>query len=169
MLAKISAQEAHEKLTAGTARFIDIRTPEEFSQLSIEGSLLAPLSVINLQNTQGHTAEEVIFLCRSGNRTENANNTLQELYPNAYALDGGIVAWQKAGFPIRTSKTAVIPLERQVFITAGALVLTGVLGSLLWPPALFLAGFIGAGLIFAGVSGSCGLGMLLAKMPWNKK
>ncbi len=169
MLNKISPQEAHEKFTKGTAQLIDIRMPEEFAQISIEGSLLAPLPVVSLQNLKPFIAQEVIFLCRSGNRTENAQNTLQALSPHVYALDGGIIAWQKAGLPVRISKSAAIPLDRQIFIAAGSMVLIGVLGSLAWPTALFLAGFVGAGLVFSGVSGFCGLGILLSKMPWNKK
>ncbi len=169
MLTKISPQEAHKKFTDGSAHLVDIRMPEEFAQLSIEGSILAPLPVVNLQNLQALEAENIIFLCRSGKRTENAHDTLQGLYPNAYILDGGITAWQKAELPLRMGKTSAIPLERQIFIAAGSMVLMGVVGSLAWPPALFLAGFVGAGLVFSGISGFCGLGILLAKMPWNTK
>ncbi len=194
MLTKISPQDAHKKLIEGTARLIDIRMPDEFSQLSIEGSLLAPLPVVHLQKlkenhadgqeltenhaVQGSPAEnspqnptqekEVIFLCRSGNRTENAKETLQRLYPTAYILDGGIAAWQKAGLPLRVGKGPRLPIERQIFIAAGSMVLVGVAGSFAWPPLLFLAGFVGAGLVFSGISGFCGLGILLSKMPWNK-
>ncbi len=169
MLTKISPKEAHKRFTEGTARLIDIRTSEEFAQLSIEGSLLAPLSVVTLQHLPSSDTQEVIFLCRSGNRTENANSTLQKLSPNAYALDGGILAWQKEGLPVRTGKMPAIPLERQIFIAAGGMVFIGVIGSFAWPSALFLAGFVGAGLVFSGITGFCGLGILLSKMPWNKQ
>ncbi len=170
MLTKISPQEAHSRVSQGTARLIDIRSPEEFGELSIEGATLAPLPVISLLDLKNTKAEgqEVIFLCRSGNRTEAANETLQSIFPNAYALDGGINAWQKAGLALRKGKAPSIPLERQIFIAAGSMVLAGVVGSFAWPPLLFLAGFVGAGLVFSGVSGFCGLGILLSKMPWNK-
>ncbi len=170
MLTKISPQEAHRKVAQGGARLIDIRMPAEFAQISIEGSLLAPLPVVGLQKLSEENPEEkdVIFLCRSGNRTENASTTLQALYPNASILDGGIEAWQKAGLPVREGKKATMPMERQVFIGAGSLVLLGVLGSFVWPPALFLSGFVGAGLVFSGITGFCGLAILLSKLPWNK-
>ncbi len=168
MLTKISPQEAHKKYMDGSARLIDIRSPEEFAQMSIAGSLLAPLPVVTLQHFQASEAQELIFLCRSGNRTESASNTLQKLHTHTYALDGGIIAWQKAGLPVRESKAFALPLERQIFIAAGSMVLMGVMGSFVWPPALFLAGFVGAGLVFSGISGFCGLGLVLAKMPWNR-
>ncbi len=170
MFTKISAEDAHKRFVEGTARLIDIRSASEFAQISIEGSLLAPLPVIALQNLKepGTESKDVIFLCRSGQRTENAALRLQTLFPTAFMLDGGILAWQKANLPLRISKGAFIPLERQILIAAGSLVLLGFLGSFVWSPFLFLAGFVGAGLVFAGVSGFCGLGILLSKMPWNK-
>lgn len=90
MLTKISPKEAHRHFTEGTARFIDIRSPAEFAQMSIKGALLAPLSVVTLQNLKEECSpqKDVIFLCNSGNRTEDATNTLQSLFPSAYMLDG---------------------------------------------------------------------------------
>ncbi len=168
---KMLADEAYSRLKDGTIRLIDIRSASEFAQISIDGSLLAPLPIIKLQNLNetGPEQKDVVFLCRTGKRTENASQTLLKLFPNAYMLDGGIEAWNNAKFPLRVSKKQSIPLERQILISAGSLVLLGVLGSLLWNPLLYLAGFVGAGLIFAGVSGFCGLGILLSKMPWNKE
>ncbi len=171
MLKKISPQEAHRRFMEGTVRFIDIRSTEEFAQMSIEGSLLAPLPVVGLQNLAMQEGQhiDIIFVCRSGSRVENATSTLEGLFTDAYMLDGGIIAWQKAELPLRTGNAPVISLERQIFISAGCIILLGVLGSFFWPPLLWLAGFVGAGLIFSGVSGFCGLGILLSKMPWNKK
>ncbi len=171
MLTKITPKDAYELLTQGTARIVDIRSAAEFAQMSIEGSLLAPLSVIKLQKLDENNEKptEVIFLCRSGNRTENASATLEELFPNAYMLDGGITAWKNANLPLRIGQKQVIPLERQILIAAGSLILLGFLGSFVWHPLMLLTGFVGAGLVFAGVSGFCGLGILLSKMPWNKE
>ncbi len=170
MLKKISPQEAYSRLSEGGARIIDIRSAAEFAQKSIDGSLLAPLAVVELQQLDTNDAQQkdVIFLCRSGKRTENAANTLKSLYPNAYILDGGITAWQDAKLPLRVGKKQAIPLERQILIAAGSLILLGFLGSFVWHPMMLLTGFVGAGLVFAGVSGFCGLGILLSKMPWNK-
>ncbi len=171
MLTKISPKEAHTRYTQGKARFIDIRSADEFSNMSITDSLLAPLSVISLQNLKSHVDndKEVIFLCRSGNRVLNASSILETLIPDAYILEGGIEAWEKENLPLRKKINSTIPLERQILISAGSMVTIGVIGSLFWPPALFLAGFVGAGLVFAGISGFCGLGILLSKMPWNNR
>ncbi len=171
MLKKMTPQEAHRRFQEGTVRFIDIRSTEEFAQMSIEGSLLAPLPVVRLQNLAMQKGEhtDIVFVCRSGSRVENATSILEGLFADAYTLDGGLVAWQKAKLPLRKGNAPAIPLERQIFIAAGCMILLGVLGSLVWPPLFWLAGFVGAGLVFAGASGFCGLGMVLSKMPWNKQ
>ncbi len=169
MLTKISVQEAHKRFNEGKACLIDIRSAAEISAISIQGSYLAPLPVVGLQNFAGQDGKDIIFFCRSGNRTENAAKKLQELFPNAYMLDGGITAWQNANLPLNKGKQQAIPLERQILIAAGSLVLFGFLGSYIWFPLLYLSAFVGAGLIFAGVSGFCGLGILLSKMPWNRE
>lgn len=83
-------------------------------------------------------------------------------------MEGGVVAWAKAGLPVERSRQT-IPISRQVQIGAGGSVLLGLMGSLAWPPMLWLSAFVGAGLLFAGLTGFCGLGIILARMPWNKK
>ncbi len=168
MLKKILPVEAYQLFMDDKTQLVDIRSEAEFAQISIKGSLLAPLPVLSLQKIEEKQNKELIFLCRSGKRTENAAKELYELFPNAKILDGGIEAWKKADLPLRLGKNQPMPLDRQILIAAGSLVLLGVLGSLVWNPLLFLAGFVGAGLVFAGVSGICGLGKLLMKMPWNK-
>ena len=105
----------------------------------------------------------------SGNRTTKNSDLLQKLAAGpAWQMEGGVSAWAKQGLPVETTQQP-LPIFRQIQIGAGGLVLAGVLGSFVWPSMLWLSAFVGAGLIFAGVTGFCGLGLLLAAMPWNKK
>jgi hypothetical protein len=108
-------------------------------------------------------------VCRSGNRARQAAEKLKAAgVDSVVVLDGGLQAWERAGLPaLRGRKT--ISLERQVRIVAGAMVFTGTLLSLLVSPLwLILPGFVGAGLMFAGLTDWCGMGLLLARMPWNQ-
>lgn len=83
-------------------------------------------------------------------------------------LEGGVDAWEKAGLPVERTP-GPLPMFRQIQIGAGGLVLLGVVGSAVWHPMFWLSAFVGAGLVFAGITGHCGLAMLLARMPWNQK
>ena len=83
-------------------------------------------------------------------------------------MEGGVSTWAKQGLPVERGRQSM-PLFRQIQIGAGALVLLGLAGVFVWPPMIWLSAFVGAGLVFAGVTGFCGLGLLLSAMPWNKK
>ena len=110
-----------------------------------------------------------LLLCRSGGRAARAKQALEKHHVGGLTVvEGGIGAYAAAGGKTVKGK-AVISLERQVRIAAGSLVLLGVAGGVLVHPAfLILSGFVGAGLIFAGVTDWCGMGLLLARMPWNR-
>lgn len=165
----MSATEAN----AGTsgALLLDVRTPPEFESAHIEGALLHPLS--ELDPDQVRTLAEgkpyCLVICQSGIRARQA---AQKLYAagmdTVRILDGGIQAWEDKDLPlVRGRKT--LPLERQVRIGAGTLVLTGILlGVLVNPWWIALSGFVGAGLVFAGITNTCGMALLLARMPWNR-
>ena len=85
-------------------------------------------------------------------------------------VEGGLDAWRKAGLTVALDRSQPIDIQRQVQIGAGSLVVLGVvLGVLVHPGFLALAGFVGAGLVFAGVTGFCGMAKLLAVMPWNRR
>ena len=134
----------------------------------IAGSLNIPLSRITEADLpQG----PLVLVCQSGNRSAKALALLQQLgrqHPLT-DLQGGVPAWQQAGFPVRKLKGAPLPLMRQVQIAAGSLVLLGViLSQTVAPGWIWLSGFVGAGLTFAGISGFCGMARLLAVMPWNR-
>ena len=113
---------------------------------------------------------DVIFTCRSGMRTAGACDRLAaRTSGDSFVLDGGLDAWVKAGLPVATNADAPMEIMRQVQIAAGSLVLIGVLLGFFVAPAWFgLAGFVGAGLTFAGLSGFCGMARLLMFAPWNR-
>ncbi|MGV7004855.1 rhodanese family protein [Desulfovibrio sp. QI0442] len=170
MLPNISPAEALKMLQDNKARLVDVREADELAALRVPGAEAAPLSVISWMDLRPATAEHpIIFTCNSGNRTTKNSDLLQKLAAGpAWQIEGGVSAWAKQGLPVETSKQT-LPIFRQIQIGAGGLVLAGVLGSLAWPSMLWLSAFVGAGLVFAGVTGFCGLGILLSAMPWNKK
>lgn len=170
MLPTITPAEAQKMLQDNKARLVDVREADELAAMRIVGAEAAPLSVISWMNLTPANAElPIIFTCNSGNRTTKNSDLLQKLANGpAWQMEGGVSAWAKQGLPIETTQKA-LPIFRQIQIGAGGLVLTGLLGSLVWHPMIWLSAFVGAGLVFAGVTGFCGLGLLLSAMPWNKK
>jgi len=169
--ATLSAAAAVRFVAAGgAASIVDVRTGAEFVGEHISGSRHIPLDEI------GTRADEVraiaaprLLLCRSGGRAAIAQKTLAGLgVAGLSVIEGGIDAFAQAG-GVTVKGRSVISLERQVRIAAGSLSLLGVLaGALVHPGFLVLSGFIGAGLIFAGITDWCGMGLLLSKMPWNR-
>jgi rhodanese-related sulfurtransferase len=122
------------------------------------------------QFASGRNGSEPLYvICRSGSRGKQAcEKFLAAGYTNVVNVEGGTQAWDQAGLPVVRGKK-VISLERQVRIAAGLLVLLGaILGFVVHPYFIGLAAFVGAGLTFAGITDTCGMGMLLAKMPWNQ-
>jgi len=116
----------------------------------------------------GRPNEPLYVICLSGGRGQIACEKLTAAGLNVVNIEGGTSAWAAADLPIIRGKKS-ISLERQVRIAAGSLVLLGcVLGFLIHPLGYVLSAFIGAGLVFAGVTNTCGMGMLLARMPWNR-
>jgi len=156
----------------GNALLLDVRTPDEFEAAHIEGAVLHPLQGVNADAVaklaEGKTAS--VLICQTGYRANQAAETLAAKGLTSLAvLDGGMRAWKEAGLPLVRGQKA-ISLERQVRIIAGALVAIGVaLGYFVHPGWLILPAFVGVGLVFAGVTNFCGMGLLLARMPWNRK
>jgi len=150
------------------AVLVDIREADEHAREHVPGARHQALS--RLAKFDPADAKAVIFHCRSGARTQaNAPRLATVAGCEAYILEGGIDAWRKAGLPVATDKRQPIEVMRQVQIAAGSLVLLGiVLGVWVTPAFLGLSAFVGAGLVFAGVSGWCGMAKLLALMPWNR-
>lgn len=152
---------------------IDIRQPDEFRREHLPDALSLPLDdlLAGKRLSSEKPAQTVIFHCQSGMRTQkNVEALIQAAAPaQVMLLEGGLANWKRAGLPTVRDKRQPRPLMQQVQIVAGSLVLLGVvLGYLLNPAFFLLSGFVGAGLLFAGLSGWCGMALLLAKMPWNR-
>jgi rhodanese-related sulfurtransferase len=165
-LAELSSRKPNLEL-------IDVRTPMEFQALHVTFARNVPLDQLNpaaLMQARNGTANEPLYVvCQSGGRSRQACEAfLKAGYVNVVNVEGGTKACEQAGLPIVRGKQ-VMSLERQVRIAAGSLVLTGViLGWFVHPVFFGLSAFVGAGLVFAGVTDTCGMGMLLARMPWNR-
>jgi rhodanese-related sulfurtransferase len=170
----ISPRELAAKRQNGEAvDLIDVRTPVEYQEVhcsfarNVPLSDLDPKAVMTARNSPGDGTLYVI--CRSGSRGRQAcEKFLAAGYTNVVNVEGGTSAWAECGLPVNRGKKT-ISLERQVRIAAGTLVVIGaVLGYFLHPYFIGLSAFIGAGLIFAGVTDTCGMGLMLARMPWNR-
>ncbi|WP_193211090.1 rhodanese-like domain-containing protein [Luteolibacter marinus] len=171
MKTNLSPREVQEGRAAGTVQLIDVRTPAEHGEIHIEEATLMPLDRLDPAKVRdGSSDRTCVLVCRSGKRAEQARQKLAAAgCENLAVLDGGVTAWEQAGLPVERG-AAVMPLERQVRIAAGLLVLTGVtLGFAVHPGFFGLSAFVGAGLVFAGITDWCGMGLLLARMPWNQR
>jgi len=170
----ISSVMAEERRAKGEGlHFVDVRSPAEYEAVHATGANLYPLDTLDPKRVAaelGISAQApLVLLCAGGNRARKAAEKFHaEGIPHCLVVEGGTKAWEAAGLPVVRGKGA-ISIERQVRIGAGTMVLLGVLlGSWVDPLWFFLSGFVGAGLIFAGVTDWCGMGLLLAKMPWNQ-
>ena len=155
-----------------SAILLDVRTPSEFSARRAVGARNIPLDAIPTTIASGGLPKDVTIcvLCEKGGRaTIAAEHLIKGGHHDVHVVTGGTEAWASEGLPLEGTGRAVISIERQVRIGAGGLVLTGVILGFLLNPAFFaLAAFIGAGLVFAGITDWCGMGLLLARAPWNR-
>lgn len=158
-------------LTADDApRVLDVRTPAEFETAHIPGSYNVPLDNLREHRSElrRHLDEDVVLVCQSGARAEQAEKALAEVgLPGLRVLEGGMTAWRTAGAPVNRGRQTW-ELERQVRLAAGSIVAGSILGSVAVPRLKWLAGGIGAGLVTAALTNTCAMGMLLSKMPWNR-
>ena len=177
MAENISPQELLDRLENNNAiRVIDVRTPKEFSNLHIQNAENIPLDRLDATSLASSPGKDglLYFICQSGGRSKKACDVMSTAgFNRAINIEGGTVACETAGLPVIRGRKA-ISLERQVRIAAGLLVFSGVLLASFGGTTeikvfgLCLAGFIGAGLVFAGITDTCGMGMVIAKMPWNQ-
>lgn len=169
--APISAAEARVVAEDPATLVVDVRTPGEFESAHIPGAVNIPLDQVDahLRRIVSNAGGRMLMVCQSGQRAHTAAGKLAAAGLNdIVVLDGGMNSWIAAGAPVQRTGKERWALERQVRLVAGLLVLTGTLLSLVWPPAVFLAMFIGAGLTFSGVTNTCGMAMMLAKLPYNR-
>jgi len=169
----ISPQELNRLCEAGRVPLIDVRTPVEFREVHAVPAQNVPLDKLDpdavMKEHQANAEGPLYVICRSGSRAAKACDAFRaEGYENVVNVEGGTAAWDEAGLPVSRGKKTM-SLERQVRIAAGSLVLLGaILGYFVHPYWIGVSAFVGAGLIFAGVTDTCGMGMMIARMPWNQ-
>lgn len=162
----VPAVHPKEAATCHALELVDVRTPIEFQEVHAAGARNVPLDRLDPADFPADRPIHVI--CRSGSRGRQACEKLLAAGRNVVNVEGGTLAWIECGLPVVRGKK-MISLERQVRIVAGMLVMIGVaLGWFVHPAFLGLAAFVGAGLTFAGLTDTCGMGLLLARMPWNR-
>ena len=155
---------------------VDVRTKAEMKSEFLQGSQNLPLQDITKNHLQDLIKSQevagiptVYLLCGTGMRAEKAIEQLEGYEGALVIVDGGINALKAIGCSMNRGNGSVISLERQVRIAAGSFVLLGVvLGATVNPNYYALSAFVGAGLVFAGITDTCGMAMLLARMPWNR-
>lgn len=159
-----------EELQESGTTLVDVREFPEFANERISGAKLIPLGEIEKRHGEIDHTHTIYVMCRSGRRSSEAQKRLHALgFKNVVNVKGGINAWKAENLPVEKDDNASWNLERQVRFTAGFLVLSGVLLSVsVNPYFILLSGFVGAGLMFAAITDTCGLALLLAKMPWNR-
>ncbi|MBS0883641.1 rhodanese family protein [Pantoea sp. JGM49] len=165
--------EVKERLKNG-ARLIDIRGRDEWEYEHIPEALSVPIGEIEPEkplSLRQKSEDCIIFHCQTGMRTDANQAQCATLGAPAkiYLLKGGMNAWKSAGYATVKAKGGVLPLMRQVQIAAGTLVLTGVLaGATVSEWCYLVSGIVGCGLIFAGITGWCGMAKVLSRLPWNR-
>lgn len=172
MTTEISTDMLAEKSPKTDYALIDVRTPNEFQESHISDSMNVPLADLGRfanELREEASRSKIVLVCRTGRRAEIARQRLaKQGVNNACILAGGIVAWSNEGHAVRNGRKGM-SIERQVRITAGSLVVIGVgLGFWLHPGFFGIAAFVGAGLVFAGITDTCGMAILLGQLPSNR-
>lgn len=168
-LPTVTPEEARRLMREG-AILVDIREADERARERVSGSRHLPLSKLDEAGAALNEGKPVIFYCRSGVRTHaNAARLAERTGCEAYIVEGGLDAWRKAGLPVVTDRRQPIDLQRQVQLATGSLALAGTLmGALVSPWFFVVPGIVGAGLLFAGLTGFCGMARMLMRAPWNR-
>lgn len=165
----ISAHTLSSLQKHGTVHLIDVRTPAEYGAVHAKGAVNIPLDKLEPSALAYCNGDPVYFICKSGVRARKAMDKLAESgFSNMIEVEGGTDAWVKARLPVQKGRKA-LGLEQQVRIIVGSMALTGA-GLVLagQPLGLILVGMMGMGLVYAGITDTCGMAMMLAKAPWNQ-
>ena len=165
------AQFENEMKDGKTAQCLDVREPAEYSQIRVDPFTLCPLSSLSDRSVASlEKSRTTYLLCRSGSRACQAADKLEKMgFSDLRVIEGGLGAFEAAGRPLIKGASKVWSLERQVRFAAGSLVLAGILcAHFVNYAGILLSLFVAAGLIFSAVTDTCGMGMLLARMPWNR-
>ena len=151
-------------------RILDVRTGGEFETVHIPGSYNVPLDTLGEHVADlADIAHPVVLVCQSGNRASQAHGALRDAGKHTiHILDGGLAAWQAAGHEVALGDVQRWAMDRQVRLVAGSMVVAGVVASIAAPRLKWLAAGVGSGLVFSAVTNTCAMGMLLAKLPYNR-
>jgi len=169
MTAELKTMPVDQVANLTRKTLIDVRTPVEYATVHATGAVSIPLDELNADKVKAAGEGPYYILCKSGGRAKKACDKLNTLGLETTVVTGGTDAWVSAGLPAVRSQSNMIPLERQTLIGAGTVVLAGLaLGTFVNPWFYLIAAFAGSGLVFAGLSGICMMGLMLARMPWNK-
>ncbi len=171
MIKKATVNEINALLDSGNeCQVIDVREFSEFDSERIANAQLMPLSNFEKHVDEIDHSKPVYLMCRSGNRAKQAAEKLSNKgFSDIHVIEGGMAAWSQANLPVIKGNSKMWSLERQVRLAAGLLVLSGVVLSVVVSPYMILiSGFVGTGLAFSALTDTCGMGMILARMPWNK-
>ena len=166
----LSVQEsAQKRKEVDSIPLIDVRTPAEFGSVHAEGAVNHPMESLDVERLRFGKEDEIQVICQSGGRSMKVCQKLEAAgYSNVVNVEGGTSAWQASGLPVVEGKK-MISLERQVRIAAGSLIVIGAaIGQFVHPGGFGLSAFVGAGLVFAGVTDTCGRVMMIARMPWTR-
>lgn len=169
-MCEVDVQQLRADLRAGGATLVDVREYPEWAAARIEGARWIPLSAFEQRAGELDRSQTIYLVCRTGRRSAEAQRMLVARgFANVVNVCGGLTSWMDAGYPVLQDRNAPWSIERQVRFTAGTIVLVGVLlSAFVAQPFVWLAGFVGAGLIFAAATDSCAMGDLIARLPWNR-
>jgi rhodanese-related sulfurtransferase len=170
MMKNVNVQECYDQRGRDSSiPLIDVRTPAEFGSVHAKGAVNHPMESFKADQVEYARDQEIHVICQAGGRSMKISQILETAgFTNIVNVEGGTSAWESAGLPVQKGKK-VMSLERQVRIAAGSLVVIGaVVGQFVHPGGFGLSAFVGAGLVFAGITDTCGMGMMIARMPWNR-
>lgn len=170
-LRTVEAITLKQWLDRNQVTLVDVREPSEYAGEHLPHSILFPLSQFDPTKIPSERGKTLVLYCRTSNRsTQVAYKLLAAGFEDVIHLSGGMDNWKKQGLPTIVNRNAPLSLMRQVQIVAGSFVLIGtLLGAFVSPGFLILSGFVGGGLLFAGITNTCALAMLLAKLPFNQR
>jgi rhodanese-related sulfurtransferase len=172
MIKQATVHEIYDLLDSGAeCQIIDVREFSEFNSQSIADARLMPLSNFEKHSDEIDHSKPVYLMCRSGSRAKQAAEKLAKKgFSDIHVIQGGMAAWTSADLPVVDGESNIWSLERQVRFAAGALVMLGLLLGVFVSSYLYLiSAFVASGLMFSAITDTCAMGMLLARMPWNKE
>ena len=169
-MSECTVLKLNDKLEIEDLHLIDVREYAEYAGGRVEGAHLLPLGELDDRHKEIDHTKPVYVMCRTGNRSGQAQDKLRELgYTNVINVKGGFEAWKNENLPFEKDEKPPWDLERQVRMAAGLFVLLGfVLSILVHPYLIGISAFIGAGLVFSSATNTCTMGLILSKMPWNR-